>query len=78
MRALRDALYDNQERILATLVAEQGKVYQEALLEYLTILEIVDVFLREATRTLVPKPLRVRLVPPAPIPLNDGLLASCW
>jgi len=63
VRALRDALYHSRERILATMVAEQGKVYQEALLEYLTTLEIVDVFLRQAARVLGPQPLHVRLVP---------------
>ncbi len=63
LRSLRDALYRGQNRILDMLVAEQGKVRQEATLEYLACLELVDYTLRTAPRVLRQRDVRVRLLP---------------
>lgn len=63
IRALRDALYRQQDRIIGTLVAEQGKLQQEALLEYLATMEMVDFYVRQAERILAPQEVSVRLLP---------------
>lgn len=63
IRSLRDALYRRREQIVDTLVAEQGKVRYEVMLEYLATIELVDYYLREARHILAPEAVPVRLVP---------------
>lgn len=63
IRALRDALYRQRERIISTLMAEQGKVLAEAQFEHLAVMEMVDHYLRIGERVLAPVPVTVRLQP---------------
>ncbi len=63
LRSLRDALYRNRERILATMMHEQGKVLEEAQFEYLAVLELVDFCIRVGGDVLRPQKVQVRLLP---------------
>ena len=81
--ALRDALYRHKDRVLSMLVAEQGKVLQEATLEYLATIETLDYYVREAARVLSPVVVPVRLVPQRRFmierrPFGVVLLISVW
>lgn len=63
IRALRDVLYRQQETIVNTLVAEQGKVAQEARFELLAMLEQVEFYLTHSPAILQPREVPVRLQP---------------
>ncbi len=63
LRALRDALYRQRERIVNTLMTELGKVQAEAQFEHLAVMEMVDYYLRVGEEVLAPVPVMVRLQP---------------
>lgn len=63
VRTLRDALYRQRERITRVLIAEQGKVYEEAQVEFLATIEQVDFYLRRAAAILAPEQVSERLLP---------------
>ncbi len=62
-RGIRDSLYRHRERVVDVLVAELGKVDQEAWIELLAVMEMVDFYLREAPEVLREQEIPVRLVP---------------
>jgi len=62
-RALRDALYRQRERIMSTLIAEQGKVHEDAQIEFLAAIEQIDFYLRHAVSILTPEQVNERLLP---------------
>lgn len=52
---LKDALYRNFDRIVDTIVAEQGKPPFEAITEFWPSIELVAYYVRTARRTLTPR-----------------------
>lgn len=62
IRALRDSLYRNRDRVLTALVDEQGKVLEEAQSEYLAVLAMLDYYQRSAKSVLQPVRTPVPLV----------------
>jgi len=63
IRALKDALFRNQDQIVNTLVSEVGRPPFEALIEYWPTIELIGYYLRNAERMLAPKRVFVALVP---------------
>lgn len=63
LKMLQTSLYRQRELILNTLMAEQGKVYQETLLEFLATIEQIAFYQRAAAAVLAPQPVPVRLIP---------------
>src|SRR5581483_8406470 len=63
MRGLRDAMYRNLDRIVDTVVAEQGRPRFEGMIEYWPTIELLSYYLKTARRTLAPEPVFVKLVP---------------
>jgi len=63
LRDMRTALVNNLDRIIASLVAEQGKVPFEALCEYWPAVELGAVYLRNAANALKPKNIFIGLSP---------------
>ena len=83
VHALRDALYRHQTHLLDILVAEQGKVREDAFIEFLAIIELVDYSLRHAPAILAERRASERLLPyrrfwVAQRPYGVALVISPW
>jgi acyl-CoA reductase-like NAD-dependent aldehyde dehydrogenase len=63
VQALKEAMYRQRDRFLNTAVAEQGKVFDEAQLEFLATIELIEYYMQQAPALLAPEDVPVRLQP---------------
>ncbi len=61
--SLQASLYRHRDLVTSTLMAEQGKVHQETVLEFLATIEQIAFYRRAAASVLAPQVVPVRLIP---------------